>query len=279
MSFPSCNRTVQTYNTVIQTFANAMEPLKAEQTLRELIGRERGGISNAIDAVKLVPESAAADLWPDSESYAYVIRAWAATAKKGSFQALESAIEWMNVLIDLEKQQQEQFVSDTVSSRRKGPVTNVDLYMKIIEACRECAQPYPEALDLAVDMFDKWRQSYHPLRSLGYTRLLQAGLRALSLPENDVVRTEFCKELIANAAEDGLVSKILIKALANEPTYRDGWTVEESAILTHVLIRDKWPLPNSWTRNVEEKMMPQGSDCIRTIRDIVPRYPQIRKEG
>lgn len=237
---PSLRPTTATYNQVIRTWADLGDPFKAEQTLSELIGLS----SHHGD-----------DLHPNSESFSAVIRAWLSVADNGSEQALTTAYRWLESLMEREK-------SD---ARVQTPV---DLYTRILGSARKCSSKCPDVLDIAVDTFDKLRNSYHQLDCIHYSRLLQTGLLALSRPENNKVRQAFIQQIVSDCIEDGLVSNLFLQALANGPIFYDGWTIEESMRMVDDLFPN-WPLPDSWTRNVRQREnLPRRSDTFRTLYKV-----------
>lgn len=232
----SLQPTTASYNLVVRAWADLGEPRKAEDVLSELLRLS----------------SEAPSLQPNSETFASVIRAWLAVADQGSRVALDTAVRWLNALTEREQ-------------RDEQVVTPVELYSGILASARKCASQCPEVLDVAVETFDKLRESHHVLDCLHYSRLLQVGLLALSRPQNNEVRTAFIQQVVHDCCEDGLISSPLIKGLANGPVFYDGWTIEESSRMVDELF-PHWPLPTSWTRNVKQKgNLPERCDMTRRM--------------
>lgn len=231
---------VLSYNMVMRAWADLGEPVRAEEALREFLSHSKKGDTA---------------LTPNSESYCYVIRAWLSVAERGSREALIIAARWLDVLLEKERTEE-------------GIQSSVETYTQILGAARKCASQCPDVLDVAVDIFEKLRDSHHAIDCLHYSRLLQVGILALSRPDNNDVRTAFVQQVASECREDGLVSSAFLRALANGPIYYDGWTIEESLRLVEDLFPN-WPLPNSWTRNVKpEGLLPQRRDLLRTMFDI-----------
>ena len=224
------------YNIVIRAWADLGQPEEAEKLLTELIEVEKAGIH-----LKAVP---------NSEAFGGLIRAWLAVAEKGNEHALGKAVEWLNVLVEREE------VSGLSSSAAH--------YLGILGAARKSALHCPDVLDLAVEVFDKLRNSHHTVECLHYSRLLQVALCALSKRENNKMRKTFIQQLAEDCCKDGLVSGPFLRALADGPVYPDGWTIEESERAMDALFPD-WPLPGSWTRNVKpDNFLPQPGDLRRS---------------
>jgi hypothetical protein len=233
---PSLCPTTATYNIAIRTWAELGQPLEAQALMTDLM--------------KLAELGEHDKLQPNSESFSLLIRAWLAVAGKGSGQALKEAVHWLDILADGER-------------KEVGLTTSVDLYYGILTASRNCVAHSPNLLDVAVETFDKLRESHHSLDCLHYSRLLNVALLALSGPENDEARDAFVVQLVKDCIEDGLISNAFLRGLADGPVFADGWTVQESARLTGELFPD-WPLPPSWTRNLkQEGLIPRRSDLRR----------------
>jgi hypothetical protein len=236
-----------TYNLVIQVWASMKEPLQAEKVLLELT---RLGVEGH------------KHLMPNSESYAAVIKAWLLVADRGSRSAIDSALDWLKTVALLEQDNPPQ------------ATTSVDWYSGIISAARKCAPQYPDVLEVAMTTFDQLKQSHHVVDCLHYSRLLQTALLALSREEDNAQRSELVRDIVAECCEQGLVSRPLIRALANGQIYYDGWTIEESMRSLDDLFPE-WPLPSSWTRNVRQRgLFPQRSDFTRRNFEIAQHGTQ-----
>jgi hypothetical protein len=238
----------------MQVWSDLGEPRKAESALVDLLNRSKAGSAPSQDT------GSDASLIPNSESFALVIRGWLKIADKGDKDALMAAVKWLDSVRSREQQ-----------SFGQSALTQVDMYSGILASSRKCASRYPDILDVAVDVFDELRRSHHQVDCLHYSRLLQVGLLALSRPENDGVRSEFLAQIVAECAEDGLVSKQFIQALANGPVYPEGWTASESRRTVNELVMppergpQPWPLPSSWTRNVKQSgLHPDCRDVERS---------------
>ena len=205
---------------------------------------------------ELLQKSEESGILANSESFSLVIRAWLRVAQKGNRKALSAAVRWLKFLREQEKQ-------DT------GLVCPQDLYSGILGAARKCAAANPGVLDLAVETFRILRASGHQkLLPIHYSHLLQVGLLALSRPEDDNVRISFVQQIVRDCAEDGLVSRKLINALANGPVFYDGWTIEESQRMVSEVFPE-WPLPPSWIMNVRQgSLTPTRADLRRTMFGI-----------
>jgi len=235
--------TASSYNTVIRVWADLRQPEKAEKVLIELIKKSN--------------ELGAANLKPDANSFTYIIKAWVKLAEMGNKEALENAARWLNFFT---KREREDF----------NFTTPIEVYTLILGAARRCASRYPETLDIAVDTFDKLRESHHMLHCLHYSRLLQVGILALSRPENDGVRTAFLEQIYRDCCDDGLISEPFLRALANGPVFPDGWTVQESTRITAEMF-PTWPLPASWTRNVKpHNLLPSQKHLFRKTLGVFP---------
>lgn len=218
-------------------------PLKVEEAFSDMMHRSQHS-----------PAEAA--LLPNSETYALIIRAWLSEADEGNRVALENSIRWLDTLRERE-------ATDGTA------LTQVDMYSRILASARKCASEHPDVLDLSVETFDKLRESYHSVEGIHYSRLLQVGLLALSRREDAHVRSKFVRQLVHDCCEDGLLSKPLLSALANGPTYYDGWTIHESRRMAMELF-PTWPsVPPSWTRNVRQSgLIPSPRDLERTQFEV-----------
>lgn len=226
----------------IRVWSDLGDPLQAERLLSDLIDlSKRPDLEN---------------VYPSSESYALVIRAWLAVADIGSQEALAKASNWLRTVVERERDDEQVALSQ------------IEFYSGILGAARKCAAQCPDVLDIAVETFDMLRDSHHAIHPIHFSRLLQVGLLAMSRPENNEVRTAFVKEVAQECCEDGYLSSSFLQALANGPVYYDGWTIEESLRLENLLFPD-WPLPASWSRNVKESAyLPKRSDFLRTIYNL-----------
>lgn len=238
---PGLQPNTTSYNLVIRVWSDLGDAKQAERLLSELIH-----LSKRMDLAKIAP---------NSESYALVIRAWLVVAERGSREALITAFRWLKTLAEKERE-------------NDSALSQIEFYTAILGAARKCASQCPDVLDVAVETFDMLRSSHHKLDCIHYSRLLQAGILALSKPEDNEVRTAFIKQVVQECCEDGLVSSALLSALANGPVYYDGYTIEESLRMLFLLFPD-WPLPQSWTRNIRQsEQIPKRSDATRTIFNL-----------
>jgi hypothetical protein len=226
-----------TYNLVMRAWAEKGEPKRTEALLAELIGHSE--------------KDRAGNLFPTSESYTLVIRAWLVLANRGDISGFETAAYWFYCLEARERDE-------------SGLVAPSEFYTLLLAAGRKCASQHPDILETAVKIFDLLRESHHRVDCLHYSSLLQIGLLALSRAEQNKVRQAFIDEIFRNCCEDGLVSSHFLQALANGPVYYDGWTVEESQRTLKRLI-PCWPLPYTWTRNIRQKgFFPQRQELRRS---------------
>lgn len=233
----SLRPTVNSYNTVIQAWMSLMEPLEAEKIFSELL--------------QLSEQDESGKLRPNSESFSLIIRAWLAVADNGSEAALITAAKYLDALEAREKTE-------------SGISSSVELFTIFLAAARKCAAHSPQTLEVTIEVFDKLRSSRHMIDCLHYSRLLQIGLLALSKVTSNQVRTSFIDHVVTESKKAGLVSSAMLQALANGPTYVDGWTVDESKRMV-VDLFPEWPLPASWTRNVrQEGQLPKENDLYRT---------------
>ena len=231
-----CRPTTESYNMVIRMLAESGATEKAEQYF-------------------IAMEENDHDVRRDSESFAYIIRAWISAAEESSdIRPLQRAVHWLDVAAELESQE-----SST------GVKTSTEAYCSILGAARKCAPKFPwESVKLAADVFNKMEKSHHVVGPLEYTRLLQVGILSLSRAEQNSARTTFIEQLVEVCSDAGLVSGPLVRAVSNSPIYYDGWTLEESQRMTTKLFGE-WPLPRSWSRNVNQKgYAPEPNDLRRT---------------
>lgn len=206
------------YNTLIKACVESGDARKADGLLEDMIART-GKASHFL-------------LKPNSESFIWVTRGYTEAAKSGNIGALNSAVEKLDRMIQYEKD----FDQNIAVPAR--------LYEEVLKGCSRCAVAYPNALDMAVDVFEKLRASHHNMTCLAYQRLLQTGLMALSRPQDDETREAFVRELIHECAEAGLVGSPVIRALSNGPVRYSGYTIEDSRRLTEECFPE-WPLPIS----------------------------------
>ncbi|KAL7578250.1 hypothetical protein ACA910_012669 [Epithemia clementina (nom. ined.)] len=229
--------TTEIYNKVIAAWSLSEQPAMAENCLNELVSHYE----------KLSIPSLA----PNSTTFSTVIRGWTNFAhNKLSKDALLRAVHWLDVLINLEK---EEFA---------GIATPEEVFDVILSATSIIAPTNPDVLDTAVATFEKLQRSNIAPTCRSYSRLLKTGLQALSLPENDRVRDAFVKELIKDCADAGLLGRAVVREIANGDVYESGWTFKESKRLSAELFPE-WPLPLSWTRNLYREEMPDKKDIVR----------------
>jgi hypothetical protein len=236
----SLRPTVFSYNAAIQAWISLKEPLEAEKLLSELVQHSTEK-----------HDSTAKPLQANSESYSLLIRAWLAVAENGSEEALFAAAKWLEQL-------------EAAEATDSGISSSVELFTLFFAAARKCSSHSAQVLQVTLKVFNMLRASRHMIDCLHFSRLLQIGLLALSKPSFDESRAMFIYQVVSESKEAGLVSSAMLRALANGPTYIDGWTVEESKRIVEELLLT-WPLQPSWTRNIRQVgQLPKESDLQRT---------------
>jgi hypothetical protein len=215
-----------TYNIAMEALGISEGALAAENLLLDLGDKYR--------------EERTENLCPNSESFAIVIRAWLQKADRDSdinerMDSLHRAVEWLSSLREVENE--------------NNLSTAPELFSGILRSARYCAKQRPEILELATNTLNDMRKSRHQVDYVSYSLLLQVGLEALSGPDEEEARSQFVETLFKDCCEDGLVSKLFVRALADSPVYETGWTLEACKELTNQLF-DTWPLPYSWSRNL-----------------------------
>jgi hypothetical protein len=230
--------TVATYNAVIRALSATEGALAAENML--------------LDLGEKYHKDQMPQLCPNSESFAIVIRAWLQSADETKdiderIAALKRAVEWLSSLREIENE--------------KNLSTAPELYSGVIRICRSAAHPErPFVLDMAKEVFDNLRKSRHRVNYLSYAALLQVGLRVYRKPEKDAERQDFVKNLLFECCEDGLMSNLFLRALANDISPECSEIVDD--------MRHQWPLPASWSRNIKNRLvLPVASDLYPVERN------------
>lgn len=237
--------TVLSYNIAIQTWISLKQPLEAEKLLLALLQHSDNNNSNQKNGHDY------SKLRVNSESFSLLIRAWLAVADDGSISALMAAAKWLSAIETREQS------DSTISS-------SVELYTLFLGSARKCAAHSAEVMTISLQVFDNLRQSRHLMDCLHYSRMLQIGLLSLSRATNNTTRDKFIEEIVTECKDAGLVSSALLQALADGPTYPDGWTVEESKRVVGEHFPMGGPLPPSWLRNIRQQgQLPKESDLYR----------------
>jgi hypothetical protein len=226
--------TVFTYNAVLKALASTEGALAAENLLLDL------GI---VYQKERIPE-----LCPNSESFALVIRAWLRSADETTnvdrrVASLKRAVEWLSSLRQIENE--------------KNLSSAPELYKGVLRICGIVAHPdRPFILDIAQDVFQDFRQSRHRVDYMSYAALLKVGLRVYGNAELSMDRKEFVEALFYECCNDGQVSNILLRTLSNDNS-------PECIEMTN-LLRQQWPLPQSWSRNLKNLL------ALAVARDLSP---------
>lgn len=212
--------TVRTYNVVMKALASSDGALAAENMLLDLGEKYRGSTDHP-------------GLCPNSESFSIVIRAWLESAKQTRnvderISSLRRAYEWLSSLRGIENE--------------NNLSTSPELFIGLLTMSKSCAKQRPHVLDLAMQIFEDYRQSRHRLDCISYATLLQVGLRAHSRRSGEI-REAFVEKLFAECCDDGLVSNVFIRTLVDDPS-------NECKNLVNRVSQD-WPLPSSWSRNLK----------------------------
>lgn len=231
---------IGTYNAVMK--ASKDDPEAVEKVFVELLRAEKA------DGETM--------LRPNSESFALLIHAWTS-------HDLPRAVMWLE---DLVRRGEE-----TVANPDAGfsVTTTPELFHVILKNAAE--NPSAEHFDLGVKAFDHYRASRHALDVKSYAWLLQLGLHVLSEAHSNQERTTFIDEIIQDCRNDGLVSNVFIRVLANGAVYYNGWTAEESKATMQEYFSE-WPLPQSWTRNIHHQFhLPERPDAIRSNNEVLYR--------
>lgn len=232
-----------TYNLVLRGWASVGDPLRVETIFKKLMEDSRADATGSLAL--------------NSESYSYLIRSWISLAEKGNVDAIGTALEWLEELVQQEKEE-------------TGLLTSIDLYCGVITAARKCATRDPRCLKFAIKAFNMLRNSRFEIACHHYTRVLQIGILSFSKPENNEERRDFINKIITDCTEDGLLSSLFLQTLADGPVFYDGWTIEESSrtVKEHFSC---WPLPLEWTRNLrQDALKPRRSDLNRSKFEAFP---------
>jgi hypothetical protein len=197
-------------------------------------------------------------LRPNTESFSLLIIAW-------SKSDLARALMWLEELMRREAETSTESFSIT---------TTPELFEVLIR--RASIEPSLANLSLGVKTFEHLRASRHEVGVLVYRWLLKLGLRTLSGPQHDEDRQSFLADIIQDCCNDGLVSSVFIRELSSGPVYTTGWTVRNSRDAVAAYFSE-WPMPASWSRNVEEEYhIPQEADTVRTSTEVF--YHELAEE-
>ena len=193
------------------------------------------------------------ELCPNSESFAIVIRAWLQLAEhtrnlEQRIRSIKRAVEWLTSLREIENE--------------KNLSTAPELYHGVIRVARLAASPdCPFVLEIAQDVFEKFRQSRHRVNYLSYAALLQVALKVYGRPEQAVERKEFVNDLFQDCCEDGLLSNLFLRALSNDDSPECQDLVDN--------LRYHWPLSLSWSRNLKNGTThPELLDLSARMRNV-----------
>ena len=248
--------TVGAYNAVITAWSKLGRPENAEMLLVDLIRNEKSGKIPCLKA--------------NSESFAMVIHAWLKidpdelvdSTQLG--ERVRRAAKWLDKLIWREE-------------NGYNVTSTPELFDNVLKAAAKCKNPEPDILDFSISILDRYRASRHRVDTYAYVYLLQIGLNTLGTAEYDDTRFDFLEQLFHDCCDDGLLSNVFVRELANGPVYYDGWTQGESAKVVKEFFPD-WPLPREWYRNLRhDYYMPTFEDSKRThleiqLRDRPERY-------
>lgn len=231
---------VDVYNAVMSGYGT-YDAAKVDELLAEMIDLE---------------QSDSSPFRPNTESYSIAMRSWLQSeGKNGSHDAggrnIFNAFKRLKDLIEREE------------SGVPGSSTSKEMYCGILKAAAKAAEINENTLDIVVETYEKFQASRHTVDENAYTWLLQTGLRVMSAPHYDRRRIKFIRTLTRACCENGLISKSFVAALANSPTWKEGWTIEASDCLTKEYF-GHWPLPLSWSRNIRNKsLLPREIDAKR----------------
>jgi hypothetical protein len=227
---------ISNYNMVMKSCRH--DPPQMEKVFQELLRAEAS--------------EAEAYLFPNTDSFSFLISAWAG-------KDINRAVMWLEELMRRE-------AKSAIHPTTKAPTTTPDLFEVILRSATE--NPSLENLAHGTKVFEYFRSSRHPLSVMSYVWLLQLGLHALSEPEHDQDRGTFLSEIIEGCRNNGLVSNVFLHQLGNGKVYYNGWTVEECKKVVKQYFSD-WPLPSTWTRNVSEsRYLPKKSDTYRIDQEV-----------
>mmetsp|Transcript_5179 Transcript_5179/g.11487 ORF Transcript_5179/g.11487 Transcript_5179/m.11487 type:complete len:787 (+) Transcript_5179:256-2616(+) len=212
--------TVNTYNIVMKALAWTDGALAAENVLLDLGEKHRDSTDHP-------------GLCPNSESFAIVIKAWLESAKESRnvderISSIRRAYEWLSSLRGIENE--------------NDLSTSPELFTGLLAMTKICAKQRPRVLDLAMQIFEDFRQSRHRLDYISYATLLQVGLQAHARGSGEL-RGIFVEKLFAECCNDGLVSNVFIRTLVDDPS------IECKELVDRVL--QDWPLPSYWSRNLK----------------------------
>lgn len=242
---------VSAYNAVILAWSSVGNASKATELLEEMLNEnDNDNHSGRVPCPT-----------PNTESFCRVINAWLKAEKRcGNGDACRRAALWLNKLAHLEENY------DDTNSSSLNVNTTPELYNGILKAAAHSAEALngPDLLDLAIETFDKYRASRHRVDHKSYAWLLQVGLVTLGSSDLNEARKTFVEQLFSDCCDDGLVSNVFVRTLANSNVFHSGWTVEENLKTTRQLLSE-WPLPPSWSRNVQQAHnLPKWEDSRRT---------------
>jgi hypothetical protein len=146
--------------------------------------------------------------------------------------------------------------------------TSPDLFDGVLSQAAKCENLGPEILDFAISILESYRASRHRVDFLAYVWVLQVGLNVLGTAKYDNTRFDFIEQLVKDCCDDGLLSNVFVRVLANGPVYYDGWTRGESARIVEELFPE-WPLPWEWSRNLKQQYnLPRPDNAERTNAEI-----------
>lgn len=242
----SLQPTVDTYNVVMKALSRTDGALAAENVLLDLGEKYRDSTNHP-------------DLCPNSESFAIVIRAWLESAKEARnvddrIASVRRAYEWLSSLRGIENE--------------NNLSTAPELFYGLLSVSKSCAKQRPHILDLALQIFDDFRRSRHPLDCISYATLLKVGLQAHSGPDKGEMREQFAEKLFVECCDDGLVSNVFVRTLVDDPSI-------ECKRLVDRALRDYWPLPSSWSRNLKNN----NNRCVSSDLKNQSERDAMRKRG
>lgn len=193
---------------------------------------------------------------PNSESFSTVIHCLLATERAQLChpgEGITRAMGWLEEVLRREKQ------GTDVS-------TSPELFDGILKAAASC--PSLDTLRISIDVLHKYKTSRHRMDSMAYVFILKSGLKTLRHQENDNDRTEFIHDIINNCKDDGLLTRKFVRELVNGGIYHTGWTGEESKRIVRNNFQE-FPIPGSWTRNVQEEHAPNEFHFTRTNWEVI----------
>jgi len=232
---------VGAYLAVMEAYFHQANVTKLESLLLELLEHECGSDIQGTDNNGNEP------LVANTAAFTFVIRGWLKHEDQLDMDDMgagcEKALGWLDKLMDREDQ------------GLTHAATSPELYTGIIKTAKEAAlsvkttKVSKRVLKTALEAFTEFRSSRHAVEPNAYAWIMQIGLKALSSPADDMARVRLIQHLSKACCEDGYVSKNFVNALSNGPIWVEGWTAEESEIMTKEIFGD-WPMPKSWSRNI-----------------------------